>query len=739
MKEKAECNNLEETKAQNGHSSHITNGSTPNESDSSVLDSSGTSSDSPTSSVSPSSAQQDPERLHIARRSKFGRVRKPKVNPCMEYTPIVRGYSSHNRAKQGTPSHSPPSPSHGGETPTSVSTAASEPTQSSQYLVGDLLWVKVGNHPHWPTMVSYDPPNRTLPFEGLEKFMELIDSGRVPHGVPPRKRDDWKVAVEEAVAAMQMTRAQRKLQLTFKYYDPPSKKLKSEHPPKENGVDQEATEKNCLICGASGATLTCTGTCGMSFHLGCIGITQPPDAFLCDECTAATAIGEPIPKHHYNLPPHVCKALLPIYERLSDERLLEPCQRGKAHDGNESLHSVGWVLSAKDRHASLLSIQVVGRLLRCVQCPSAFHPECLPAGSNTLGSSSLVCPRHGSQNTASAINVSWCMVCSEGGKLLCCEGCPAAFHETCLGLQETPEGTFLCPDCQDWKYPKYGDMIWVKLGCYRWWPAQVCAPGDIPLNIQALKHEPIGDFAVRFYGSHDYYWTNRKRVFLFEEGDSGSLNASSKSVARLFQAALEEARQAWEEQRRARELGEKPAPFRMIRVNRVVCPGAAMPSAAVHKRSVCTCTPQDPCRANCLNRLLLYECSRKLCPAGPACENQRFQKRTYAETALVRTPGRGWGLLTSQALAAGDFVMEYVGELIDDKECERRLKELHTDNIQNFYFLTLAKDRIIDAGPMGNMSRFINHSCQPNCVTQKWTVNGDTRVGIFAIRDIPEG
>lgn len=385
------------------------------------------------------------------------------------------------------------------------------------------------------------------------------------------------------------------------------------------------------------------------------------------------------------------------------------------------------------------AVSMRGRLLRCVQCPSAFHPECLPAGSNTLGSSSLVCPRHGSQNTASAINVSWCMVCSEGGKLLCCEGCPAAFHETCLGLQETPEGTFLCPDCQDWKHPKYGDMIWVKLGCYRWWPAQVCAPGDIPLNIQALKHEPIGDFAVRFYGSHDYYWTNRKRVFLFEEGDSGSLNASSKSVARLFQAALDEARQAWEEQRRARELGEKPAPFRMIRVNRVVCPGAAMPSAAVHKRSVCTCTPQDPCRANCLNRLLLYECSRKLCPAGPACENQRFQKRTYAETALVRTPGRGWGLLTSQALAAGDFVMEYVGELIDDKECERRLKELHTDNIQNFYFLTLAKDRIIDAGPMGNMSRFINHSCQPNCVTQKWTVNGDTRVGIFAIRDIPEG
>lgn len=49
------------------------------------------------------------------------------------------------------------------------------------------------------------------------------------------------------------------------------------------------------------------------------------------------------------------------------------------------------------------------------------------------------------------------------------------------------------------------------------------------------------------------------------------------------------------------------------------------------------------------------------------------------------------------------------------------------------------KDRIIDAGPKGNYSRFMNHSCQPNCETQKWTVNGDTRVGLFAICDVPAG
>lgn len=32
-----------------------------------------------------------------------------------------------------------------------------------------------------------------------------------------------------------------------------------------------------------------------------------------------------------------------------------------------------------------------------------------------------------------------------------------------------------------------------------------------------------------------------------------------------------------------------------------------------------------------------------------------------------------------------------------------------------------------------------DHSCAPNCETQKWTVNGDTRIGLFALRGIETG
>jgi SET domain-containing protein len=87
----------------------------------------------------------------------------------------------------------------------------------------------------------------------------------------------------------------------------------------------------------------------------------------------------------------------------------------------------------------------------------------------------------------------------------------------------------------------------------------------------------------------------------------------------------------------------------------------------------------------------------------------------------------------------GWFVNEYVGDLVTEEECQRRIKKAHAENITNFYMLTLDVKRVIDAGPKGNLSRFMNHSCQPNCETQKWNVNGDVRVGLFAIKEIAAG
>ena len=42
----------------------------------------------------------------------------------------------------------------------------------------------------------------------------------------------------------------------------------------------------------------------------------------------------------------------------------------------------------------------------------------------------------------------------------------------------------------------------------------------------------------------------------------------------------------------------------------------------------------------------------------------------------------------------------------------------------------------IDARKKGSFTRFVNHSCEPNCKTEKWTVAGVTRIAVVALRDL---
>lgn len=66
----------------------------------------------------------------------------------------------------------------------------------------------------------------------------------------------------------------------------------------------------------------------------------------------------------------------------------------------------------------------------------------------------------------------------------------------------------------------------------------------------------------------------------------------------------------------------------------------------------CNCKPTDdsPCGldSECLNRMLMFECHPQVCPAGEACQNQSFSKRQYPETKIVRTNGKGWGLVATR-------------------------------------------------------------------------------------------
>ena len=67
----------------------------------------------------------------------------------------------------------------------------------------------------------------------------------------------------------------------------------------------------------------------------------------------------------------------------------------------------------------------------------------------------------------------------------------------------------------------------------------------------------------------------------------------------------------------------------------------------------------------------------------------------------------------------GQFVMEYVGEVLDFRLFKSRTKQYSKAGQEHFYFMAINPEEIIDATIKGNISRFINHSCDPNCETQK--------------------
>ncbi|KAG7387816.1 hypothetical protein PHYBOEH_008130 [Phytophthora boehmeriae] len=141
---------------------------------------------------------------------------------------------------------------------------------------------------------------------------------------------------------------------------------------------------------------------------------------------------------------------------------------------------------------------------------------------------------------------------------------------------------------------------------------------------------------------------------------------------------------------------------------------------------------------SCLNFATYVECPPS-CPAGHFCMNQRLQHpEKYPLLEPFRTQHKGYGVRTRQQISQQSIVGEYVGEIIDQKELARRLKSVPRHEL-NFYYLLLAPGVYIDARNKGSFTRFVNHSCDPNCKTEKWTVKGETRIAVIALRDIQEG
>jgi SET domain-containing protein len=99
-----------------------------------------------------------------------------------------------------------------------------------------------------------------------------------------------------------------------------------------------------------------------------------------------------------------------------------------------------------------------------------------------------------------------------------------------------------------------------------------------------------------------------------------------------------------------------------------------------------------------------------------------------------RSPIQGRGGFATRQIRSGSRVAEYVGERISHEEGDRRYDDDKMNRHHTFLFVVNSKI-LVDAAVGGNDSRFINHSCDPNCEV----VIEDRRIFIDATRTIQPG
>ena len=95
----------------------------------------------------------------------------------------------------------------------------------------------------------------------------------------------------------------------------------------------------------------------------------------------------------------------------------------------------------------------------------------------------------------------------------------------------------------------------------------------------------------------------------------------------------------------------------------------------------------------------------------------------------VKKSGTGKGLFAMQDIPKNVCVAEYFGTPVAEKDLEKQ------KYIRARYLFEIDKGFTVDGNVKGNVARYINHSCRPNCEAR----GPKGKVYIFSLRKIKAG
>ncbi|XP_037922173.1 histone-lysine N-methyltransferase SETD1 [Hermetia illucens] len=107
----------------------------------------------------------------------------------------------------------------------------------------------------------------------------------------------------------------------------------------------------------------------------------------------------------------------------------------------------------------------------------------------------------------------------------------------------------------------------------------------------------------------------------------------------------------------------------------------------------------------------------------------KFRKKNlkFAKSAI-----HDWGLFAMEPIAADEMVIEYVGQMIRPVVADLREAKYEAIGIGSSYLFRIDMESIIDATKCGNLARFINHSCNPNCYAKVITIESEKKIVIYS-------
>ncbi|KAK6815947.1 hypothetical protein RU639_009179 [Aspergillus parasiticus] len=143
---------------------------------------------------------------------------------------------------------------------------------------------------------------------------------------------------------------------------------------------------------------------------------------------------------------------------------------------------------------------------------------------------------------------------------------------------------------------------------------------------------------------------------------------------------------------------------------------------------------------------MIFECGAQ-CACDKSCWNRVVQRGRTVELEIFYTGNRGFGLRSPRYIREGQFIDCYLGEVITKQHADIR-EETAVKNGHSYLFgLDFSPEvdeediYVVDGQRFGCATRFMNHSCRPNC--RMFTVTntiGDERLynlAFFALKDIP--